>query len=371
MWLLESETRSRIESARLSGYVPSASENDKYEASAGSVLSVKGQTAIINVKGVLTKNPDIMAMIFGGGNTTYAQIISSVEQANADHRIKDIVMNVDSGGGQVDGLFDAVATLQSSKKPIKAIVGGMAASAAYALVASADTIVASSKASIVGSIGIVASFRTDDDIVSVTSTNAPKKRPDVKTEEGVAIVREELDALHELFVGAIADGRGISAKKINADFGQGGVLLAEEALKRGMIDSIHSGTTTPATSGIKHKATIMDLTELKATHPATYAAAVDAGINQERDRVSAHLMLGEASGDTKTASEAIKNGSEMTATLQATYMAANMRNRDINASVQDDAQANAGDTTPDDEVKPKADSVMDLIEASMGIEAGV
>lgn len=69
----------------------------------------------------------------------------------------------------------------------------------------------------------------------------------------------------------------------------------------------------------------MDLDTLKAEHPETYRAALAVGASEERDRVTAHLTLGQSSGDMDTAIKAVEDGSEMTATLQAKYMAAGMR----------------------------------------------
>ena len=50
----------------------------------------------------------------------------------------------------------------------------------------------------------------------------------------------------------------------------------------------------------------------------------------------AHLTMGEASGDMKTAISAVTAGEEMTATLQAKYMAAGMNRRDATNRQQDD-----------------------------------
>ena len=87
----------------------------------------------------------------------------------------------------------------------------------------------------------------------------------------------------------------------------------------------------------------MNINELKAQHPEAYAEAVQMGVDQERDRVTGHLIMGEASGDMNTASSAIKEGEIMTATLNATYMAAGLNRRDIVQRQDEDAEATAGD----------------------------
>jgi ClpP class serine protease len=94
-----------------------------------------------------------------------------------------------------------------------------------------------------GSIGIAASFLVDESIVEIASTEAPKKRPDVSTAEGKAIVREELDAIHEVFVEAIARGRSTTTTNVNRNFGRGAIVLARDAKRAGMIDSIAAGAS--------------------------------------------------------------------------------------------------------------------------------
>ena len=112
----------------------------------------------------------------------------------------------------------------------------------------------------------------------------------------------------------------------------------------------------------------MDLKELKAQHPDVYMAAVQEGVDQERDRVTAHLTMGEASGDTKTAFSAIKDGSGMTATLQATYMTAGLNRRDVEARQSDDVSAAAGDSANLSESQGDAgDTVASLVEARLGV----
>ena len=309
-WLLETSVRQAIEQAQAAGIIPTVEQQTEFETSRTAamvdgnsrVLTLAGNSAEIAIKGTLTKSPDFMAMLFGGGNTTYTEIVSAIAAAEQDDNITDITLSIDSPGGAFDGLFDALASIQSAKKPIKAVVGGMAASAAYAIASQADTIVASNVASRIGSIGVAAEFNVNKNSVILTSTDAPKKRPDVTTAAGKEMVVEELDALHEIFVEAIAKGRGVSIDTINGGFGQGATLLADDALKRGMIDSVAKTTfktvdttnlKTVASDGDNPEVELMNLSELKATHPDVHAAAVQVGIDQERDRVGAHLQMGE------------------------------------------------------------------------------
>lgn len=386
MWLLAAAVRQAIEQAHRNGVIPSAEQQAQYEARYGDyesdtsrVMAVAGDVAEIKVSGVITKAPSLMAMLFGGGNVTYPEIIQALAEAQADPAVKRAEMRIDSPGGSIDGLFDAIAAMQAFNKPLKAVVHNQAASAAYSLAAQADEIVAANRATRFGSIGIVGSFRVDESTVDITSTQAPKKRPDVTTEAGQAMVREELDALHEIFVDSIATGRDTTAEKINAEYGQGATLLAGEALKRGMIDSIaeqplrvvgsSTSTTSARSGGGNPEIGPMDLNTLRAQHPDVYAAAVQAGVDQERDRVSAHLTMGNASGDMETAMKAVKEGSAMTASLQATYLAAGMNRRDQENRQDDDNAASGADGANNSaEGQDAADLVCGAVETALGIE---
>lgn len=386
MWLLEASVRQAIQQAQKAGFVPSVEQQAQFEARfvTGEVsandhrlLTIAGDNAEISIKGVLTTAPSFMAMLFGGGNTTFPEIISAIAAAEQDDNVSNVTFAIDSPGGHFAGLFDVIAAIQSMKKPTKAVISNVGASAAFAIAAQADEIVASNIAARIGSIGVVLGFHVSDDIIEIASTDAPKKRPDVTTKAGVDMVREELDAMHEIFVDAIATGRSTTADKVNADFGQGGTVLANEALKRGMIDSIaveplkvvkNTKTTTANLSGNQPEATNMDLKQLQAQHPETFAAAVQKGTTEERDRVSAHLMMGESSGDMKTACTAIKDGSAMTAVLQATYMTAGMNRSDVANRQGDDADADAGDNAnAQDDNDDNAGDVASIIEASLGL----
>lgn len=111
----------------------------------------------------------------------------------------------------------------------------------------------------------------------------------------------------------------------------------------------------------------MDLQELKSQHPAVHAAAMQEGQDKERDRVSAHLTMGQASGDMKTALAAVDDGSDMTAKLQAQYMAAGMNRSDKADRNDDDADAAAAANNADDsDANTDGDNVVDLVAAKLG-----
>jgi ClpP class serine protease len=230
----------------------------------------------------------------------------------------------------------------------------------------ADAIYAANPAAMVGSVGVVRDYRLDPSVLSITSTNAPNKRPDVSTEEGKAAVVAELDALHALFVESIAAGRKTDVKTVNNEFGRGSMLLAAAATERGMIDGLAVKTAAP--SGKKPEARAMDKNELFAQHRAVYDAVLADGVAAERDRVCAHIVAAKASGLSAEAFTAIETGATMTETLRTTHMMAAASRRDVAAFAADTAAAAAaaaGADTSTAPVKTDADKVADAVADEM------
>jgi ATP-dependent protease ClpP protease subunit len=80
----------------------------------------------------------------------------------------------------------------------------------------------------------------------------------------------------------------------------------------------------------------MDKEKLKAEFPDVYAAIFEEGVKTERERVEAHLKLGEDSGNMKIAVKFVIEGkSVMENKVQAEYLSARMNSGAINARNED------------------------------------
>jgi len=382
MWLLEINALQKLEAVYNSLVVPTdeqqksfAALHDKRAPGESRLLTIAGDQAEIAIHGIMTQAPDMFAMFFGGGNVTYSEIITALAIADADQNVRAITLNIDSPGGEFDGLFDVLAAIQTTRKPVNTLGVSVVASGAYALAAQTDSINVKNISTRIGSIGVAVSIFVDDNVVNIASTNAPNKRPDVKTLAGQNIVRDELDAMHDIFADSIATGRGTTVENVNLNFGRGGTLLAQDALNSGMIDNI---LYLPATSSSKKptnsasdsidnlETKTMDLNTLKLQHPEIFAQVLKLGVDEERDRVTAHVTMGESYGDMKTACEAIKDGSGMTATIQAKYMTAGRNNKDINDREGDNESTQ---TTSDDIIDKDDSKVVTLVEKQLGIDS--
>lgn len=132
-------------------------------AGAQAVSSADGQSgflltqdgvAIISVTGTLASRFNLIAAVCGW--TTYDNLSASLQSALSDDRVGAILLDVDSPGGQVDGLLDVADEILAARAqmPIWAVANSLAASAAYAIAGSAERLYLPRLAQ-VGSIGAV------------------------------------------------------------------------------------------------------------------------------------------------------------------------------------------------------------------------
>ena len=363
MWLLDPETLETIEDA--AGQYPTAEQQETYLRDFNSeILSMAGSTAQITVQGVLTDKPDFFAELFGGGNTVYSDIRAALANADADPEVSKIILSVDSPGGQAGAEWLAtIDAVYNTRKPVEARIGSLGASAAYGIASQADTVMAANRMTRVGSIGVAARIYRNDSMVTVTSTNAPDKAPDITKPSGLKVVRAELDDIHDVFVEAVARGRNRKKSDVNKNFGRGATVLAAKALGAGMIDSI-GGQVAQKDEETKP----MNMADFKAEHADLYAEVFDLGVASEKDRVCAHLIMGEKSGDMKTAVQAINSGDGMTATIQAKYLTAAMNKSDISSRHEENAGSVVA--TEPEEIEDLGAQVCDLIEKELGIAVG-
>jgi len=382
MWLLANKIWEKLRAASIAGREATRDQAIEIAAFVGwevsDVFTASEGVGTIDIFGVLTQNPDPFAAVFADANTTYTAIIDAIHTAEGDPDVNEIVLNIDSPGGSFSGMLEAMEAIRGTTKPTVARVGGLAASAAFGLAASADSIVATNKTAQFGSVGVAVDFIIWDDEMSITNTGSPDKRPDPTTAEGVAVIQKELDAAFDLFAEGIALGRDIEAADVAEKFGKGGTFFAQQALDMGMVDSVEntkqntSQSSKQAVSAVvpkvatnttnTNKGVPMDLATLRAEHPELVTAiilAATAGISataveNERKRVNAHLHMGTESGDMKTALSAISEGSEMDAELTAKYVMAAAKKTAIDNRQGDDLDLdNAGDDDTDGAAKDK------------------
>lgn len=235
----------RIESGRTESLIremsqPSTGKDEGYYRA--------GSVAVVPVHGTIYPRGGVNAM---SGSTTGERIGRAMSAATADRAVHSIVMDINSPGGAVVGTQEAAAMvrLAAKYKPVHAVANHMAASGAYWLASQATTITSAPNAQ-VGSIGAVRIHEDhtgamEKDGIKVTAvTTSPFKVEGASFQpfnEGVqAEWMSKLQDYHRQFVNAVAMGRGRTVDHVESMFGQGRMLLPDQAKAVGMIDRVAS-----------------------------------------------------------------------------------------------------------------------------------
>ncbi len=209
-------------------------------------VMIRDGTAVIPLHGPITARSDLFTFFLDG--TSLSDLAKDFQTALDDDQVKAILFDVDSPGGVALGpseMADAIFKARG-KKPIWSYVGRNCSSAAYWIASATEKIIANPSA-LLGSIGVVTTIPVQEQPdsegyknIEIVSSNAKQKRPDPRTEEGMAEIKRELNDLEAQFIEAIAKYRNVSVNAVKNDFGQGGVLIGKNAVASGMADSLGS-----------------------------------------------------------------------------------------------------------------------------------
>lgn len=248
------------------------------------ILEFFDDVAVIKVIGPIFRYASLFENISGA--TSVQSLNKAFKIAENTPGIKAVVEYIDSPGGEVAGISEYAAMTRESSIPVIAVVGGMAASGAY-WIASAANKIYGADTSMFGSIGAVMSISVDnEDDIEFVSSVSPYKRVDPETDEGKTKYQSIVDKLGSVFVNTVAEYRGKSSDIVVNDFGQGGLIVGEDAVAVGMIDGLK--TLSEVINEYNEKGMIME-------NGPVVKADYDAGVADERKRVTAiieHVMVG-------------------------------------------------------------------------------
>lgn len=206
-----------------------------------------------HIKSVHVGLVDIEGVIASDSPTNAEAIVHGLRQAFEAEKVQAILLRINSpGGSPVESGFihDEILRLRQKypDKKVYAAVTEMAASGGYYIAVAADEIYAD-RASIVGSIGVIApvmGFTKLMDMIGVdrrTLTSGKYKAmydptAPVKPEEQ-AWLQAILDNVHQQFIVAVKAGRGTRLAK-DPNIFTGLMWTGEQAVKIGVIDGLGS-----------------------------------------------------------------------------------------------------------------------------------
>ena len=272
------------------------------------VVSMRDGIAIIPVTGPIMRYANMFTRISGATSTQ--ELATDLQAALDNPQVKGIILNVDSPGGEANGINELGDMVYAArgKKPIKAYGGGTVASASYWIGSSADELVIDDTA-LLGSIGVVVEValreaREGEKRYTITSSNAPNKRPDLETEEGRAELSKTIDALGEVFVAKVARNLGVNPDQVPAMGDHGGLKVGAAAVASGLAHRLGS-LESLITEMAKEAATPRKLSMTIVKTTAELHAAIAAGTDPQTIQLAAAEQVDTAAIRTAAAEEAI------------------------------------------------------------------
>ena len=221
---------------------------DEESVPGASRMRIRDGVGIIPVMGPIFPYANMFTYYCGG--TTVSSLKKDLILAlNSPQEIFALMLEIHSPGGEVTGISEFAEMLYQARKrlPITARIGGYGCSAGY-WIASAAGDIAVDNTAVVGSIGVCTAYLDDTknlemngfEEINIISSQSPYKNMPPTTDEGLAKSQARVDRLADIFVETVARNRDTTVKKVLKDFGQGDVLIGEDAVDAGMADRLGS-----------------------------------------------------------------------------------------------------------------------------------
>jgi signal peptide peptidase SppA len=205
--------------------------------------------ALIDVKGVLTKNPNAFMRIFYNANSMM-DIKDQISKAIENPAVKKIMLIVDSPGGTVDGTQELANFIFESrgKKEIIAFTDGMIASAAYWIASAADKIYISGDTVEIGSIGVITTHADYSKMnesfgIQVTEIYAGKYKTAGSPNKPLSgddkeYIQSQIDYLYTVFVSDVARNRNVSIEDVLKNMADARIFIGAQAINAGLADGV-------------------------------------------------------------------------------------------------------------------------------------
>ena len=166
-------------------------------------------------------------------------------QYESDPNCKGVVLDIDSGGGQVSGTPEFHDFIKNYSKPVVSYTDGLMCSAAYYIGSAASHIVANKRADSIGSIGTMISFvdmtgfyeKKGAKVITEYATKSTKKNKDFEDllkGDSKGYIKNVLDPITETFHEDMTSVRS----NLDESVLSGGVYNAEDSLSNGLIDEV-------------------------------------------------------------------------------------------------------------------------------------
>jgi len=216
-----------------------------HPSSNGTKFTQHNNVGVVQIHGSLMHRS--LGMDALSGLMSYTEIENSFLAALENDQVEHIVLDIDSPGGEVNGVFDLVDRIYEARqiKPITALINESGFSAAFALASAANTIIVPRTAG-VGSIGVIAahidqSEHDKQNGLAVTTVFAGDRKNDLSphaplTDEALINLQQQVDDTYDLFVDTVARNRGLSVEVVKNT--QAGIYFGGAAVDIGLADAV-------------------------------------------------------------------------------------------------------------------------------------
>lgn len=235
-----------------SGHKPRAFEDDGVDFSGPSRAARAGYdlvagVAVIQVEGMLVQKTGTLRPY--SGMTGYDGIRQNLLTALADPQAEAVVLDLNSGGGEVSGCFDLADTIYRARgrKPIWGICSDHAYSAAYALASACDYVTVPRTGG-VGSVGVITMMVDYSKAIGEAGLTvhfvhygARKAEETRQSHTGIkpellARVQADVTMMGDLFVQTVARHRGLGSAAVKAQ--EADYFLGEDGVRQGLADAV-------------------------------------------------------------------------------------------------------------------------------------
>jgi len=196
-----------------------------------------------------------------------------IEEARRDPRIRAVVLQVDSPGGEVVATQSLYLEIQKlrSQMPVVASIDGTAASGAYYVAMAADPLFAK-PSSTVGNVGVWGITPPDIGVNDAVLASGPFKLTASNEEEFIRTI----EGIKQEFIATVVSQRGERLKISPVDLSQGLAYPGREARQLGLIDRLGSQADAIAEAAAQAGIFNYDVVDLEARIIARLLAATPA-----------------------------------------------------------------------------------------------
>jgi capsid assembly protease len=183
------------------------------------------------------------------GLVSYEGIRFQLSRAARSSKVKSILLDIESPGGEGLGAFETSAFVRAvnDHKPVHSVVNGMAASAGYALASGSKRII-TGESGIAGSIGVVMlhldhSKALENKGITPTLIFAGAHKVDGNPLEPLSEsvkgeLQAEVNSFYQMFVNTVAEGRGRRLSRKAARETEARTYIGQDAVEAGLADAV-------------------------------------------------------------------------------------------------------------------------------------